>query len=60
MKKTIKKESNILLIIALFIYAVTNVIDRLIIEIPDIIYIMCMFISIGIIFSALKSQRQGK
>lgn len=60
MKKIIKKESNILLIIALFIYAVTNVIDRLIIEIPDIIYIMCMFISIGIIFSALKSQRQGK
>lgn len=60
MKKIRKSESNILLIIAVLIYITLKIINRLILKIPDMVYVVLMFICIGIVFSAIKSQKQEK
>ena len=60
MKKIKKKESNILFMVAVITYLVLKITEKLLVKIPDMVYIALMFICIGIIFSALKSQKQGK
>lgn len=60
MKKTKKSESNILFIIAVSIYMTLKIIDKLIFKIPDMVYVVLIFICIGIVFSALNSQKQEK
>lgn len=58
--KLLKKESNILLVIALIIYILLKIINKFIINIPDIIYVAVMLIVIGIIISAVRTQKEGK
>jgi hypothetical protein len=59
-RKILRKESNILLVIALILYLLLKTINKFIINIPDIIYVGIMLIVIGIIISALKTQKEGK
>jgi|GEM_PF-4025487 len=59
-KKILRKESNILLVFALILYLLLKTINKFIINIPDVIYVGVMLIVIGIIISALKTQKEGK
>jgi prepilin signal peptidase PulO-like enzyme (type II secretory pathway) len=59
-RKTLRKESNILLVIALVLYLLLKTINKFIINVADIIYVAVMLIVIGIVISALKTQREGK
>ena len=58
--KIFKKESNILLGFALTTYILLKIINKFIFNIPDIIYVAIMLIVIGIIISALRTQKEGK
>lgn len=59
-RKVLKKESNILLGVALTTYILLKIVNKFILDVPDIIYVAIMFIVIGIIISALKTQKEGK
>jgi len=59
-RRFFKKESNILLGVALITYILLKIINKFIINVPDIIYVAVMLIVIGIIISALRTQKEGK
>lgn len=57
-KKTLRKESNILICIGIIIYLILTAINKFIIIVPNIVYIFVMIISIVIVLEALIIQKK--